>query len=84
VIRSSVRRAREQRPCGDPVSGGDCTSVIRPGEHYAITVASPHHDDYGNDGWLSMTACIPCARRYPVTWPPELLATATKPKGGAS
>jgi hypothetical protein len=40
----------------------------------------PLRDGPIHDAWLSMTACIPCARHYPVTWPPDFRATATKPE----
>lgn len=80
-MRSTVVRARKGRLCDSVTQGlgsDQCTRTIKPGDKYARSVVSPDHDDYGNDGWLRSTVCLPCARRYPVTWPPELLAETAR------
>jgi hypothetical protein len=82
MLRASVRRARKPRRCDDVPHADGCTGTIQSGERYAIAVASPQHDDYGNERWLRMVCCLPCARRYPITWPPDLLASPDKGEDG--
>lgn len=40
-----------------------CSGPIEKGDRYLAMVASPHHDDVGNLGWLRLAECADCARR---------------------
>jgi hypothetical protein len=75
VIRSTIRRACKRHVCGG-VPFPECTGVIEPGDLYGLSVASPQHDDYGNERWWVMKSCLPCARHYTLTFTPAVFATA--------
>jgi hypothetical protein len=83
MMRGTLRHARKQHRCTGVPSDG-CTGVIQVGEVYGYAVASPQHDDYGNDRWWVSKACLPCARTYSATWPPVLFEPSARPEGGAS
>lgn len=53
--RTTVRKARKTHYCSR------CHGRIEPGTRYLEHVASPHHDDLGNEGWWRLAECIPCA-----------------------
>lgn len=58
MIRTTRRLAQKAKPCDN------CGCSITPGEHYLVHVASPNHEDLGNDHWWPMNECCDCARRY--------------------
>jgi hypothetical protein len=57
VIRTTSRTARKRRAC-------DCGHSIVPGEPYLEHVASPHHQDLGNEHWWRLAECQACATRH--------------------
>jgi hypothetical protein len=57
MIRTQTRTARKFRSCG-------CGRSIKPGERYLSHVASPNHDDFGNERWWRLAECCDCAARY--------------------
>jgi hypothetical protein len=53
--RMTVRKAKKVHYCSR------CHAKIEPGTRYLEHVASPDHDDLGNEGWWRLAECIPCA-----------------------
>ena len=58
MIRVETRTARKLTRCEG------CGAHIEPGDRYLYHVASPHHDDLGNEHWWSLPECAACAARY--------------------
>jgi hypothetical protein len=58
--RTTVRRARVQRRCGE----GCCPVVIKPDDLYLEHVVSPGHPELGNTRWRRLAECSQCAKRY--------------------
>lgn len=60
VERTTIRRARKDRPCNDYLCSGD--EVIRAGELYNEHVASPGSHDWGEvSSWRRLSECGTCA-----------------------
>lgn len=56
MIRSTPhRRSRRVRRCTT------CTGRIPAGSPYLELVASPNHEDLGNQSWWRLAECKPCA-----------------------
>ena len=66
MIRREVRRAQKQYRCDSAISA-QCRRIL-PGDRYYLSVASPHHDDLGNESWWPLRSCRACAEIYGVTW----------------
>jgi hypothetical protein len=61
VERTTIRRARKDRPCGDYVCSGD--QVIRAGDLYNQHVTSPGSYDWGEvSTWSRLDECGMCAK----------------------
>lgn len=58
MIRVTKRVARKRHACTA------CTHAILPGDSYLEHVASPYHDDLGNDHWWRLCECRDCGERY--------------------
>lgn len=56
MIRTEPRTARKHHKC-------PCLRTIKPGERYLVHVASPNHDDLGNERWWRVPECGACARQ---------------------
>lgn len=55
--RTTVRRARKERPCTDYL----CGRSIKPGELYNEHVTSPGNEHLSNERWVRMAECAVCA-----------------------
>lgn len=71
VERSTVRRARKERPCSDPRCPDE---VIKAGDLYMEHVIGPGHPEVENERWLRNDEC---ARSYHDRTGRTLASTAT-------